>query len=325
MRKFLFFSLLTIVPIKSFAQGVSHTNIVLVNSGLNARVVPSAVITVCAANNTNIPCTPPLASTLFKDYLLSVPIANPFNADANGNYAFMAAPGNYTVSITGVGITGYSYQISLIGPSVGTANTWTALQTFSAGLNSAGPNILSGGVTLNGIVSFGGVNASPTSPGTTQLGTNSQPFTQLIIGPAANQSTILITAATLNRTVTFPDASGTVPLLSLASTWSATQTFTGVMFGGTSAALTGTGACATFSGQLGGALAGIATCTGATAASTLTITPGVSAPHGWVCNVQDETTRANLFQQTFTNVFSCTLTATSVTMNDSFVFVAFGF
>jgi hypothetical protein len=90
--------------------------------------------------------------------------------------------------------------------------------------------------------------------------------------------------------------------------------------GGSNAALTGTGACATFSTQTGGAMSGRFTCTGTTGASTITITPGKTAANGWWCLVQDETTRANLAQQTSTVAASCTLTATSITQNDVLVF-----
>jgi hypothetical protein len=94
---------------------------------------------------------------------------------------------------------------------------------------------------------------------------------------------------------------------------------------GTAATLTGTGACATIITQSGGLWAGSAKCTGTTGASTLTITPGPTAPNGWVCNVQDETTRANLFRQTSHSTTACTLTITSVTQNDVFVFSAIAF
>lgn len=94
---------------------------------------------------------------------------------------------------------------------------------------------------------------------------------------------------------------------------------------GIAAGLTGTGACATFSNQTGGPWAGSAKCTGVTAASTLTITPGQTAPNGWTCSVYDETTRANLFQQTSHTTTTCVLTATSVTQNDVFVFKAIAF
>jgi len=95
--------------------------------------------------------------------------------------------------------------------------------------------------------------------------------------------------------------------------------------GGTAATITGTGACATLSTQTGGATVGRITCTGVTAASTLIITPGKTAPNGWVCMVQDQTTRANALQQTSTTTTACTLTATSVTQNDVMVFSATAF
>jgi hypothetical protein len=94
---------------------------------------------------------------------------------------------------------------------------------------------------------------------------------------------------------------------------------------GTAAVLSGTGACGTITTQVGGSWAGSAKCTAATAASTLTITFVTTQPNGYVCNVYDETTRANLFQQTSHTTTACVLTATSVTQNDVFVFSAIGF
>jgi hypothetical protein len=148
MRKLLLVSLL--LPCVVHAQGVSHVNIALYNSGGAARVVPSAFVTVCGANDPSIPCTTTVS--LFTNYALTQSLANPFNADANGNFSFMVTPGNYTVTVTGFGVIGYSYQISLIGPGVGTPNTWTALQTFNAGITSSGPNTLAGTTTFSGNV-----------------------------------------------------------------------------------------------------------------------------------------------------------------------------
>jgi hypothetical protein len=141
------------------AQGVSHTNVALYNSGGNARIVPSALITVCNASDPQVPCTTKVS--LYTDPGLSVPLANPFNADANGNYTFYVAAGNYTVTVTGAGVIGYSYQISLLGGAgVGTANIWTQPQTFSAAMNAnnggalngtfTGPTTLSGNLTTTG-------------------------------------------------------------------------------------------------------------------------------------------------------------------------------
>lgn len=154
----------------------------------------------------------------------------------------------------------------------------------------------------------------PGTAGAVGLGTAALPFSKMFIGGAATNNIQLTGTATGARTQTLQDATGTVLLGSVPP-----------VAAGTAAALTGTGACATFSTQTGGSWAGRATCTAATAASTLTITPGTTAPNGWICYVQDQTTRANLFQQTSTTTGACTLTATSVTQNDVFVFTAIAF
>lgn len=159
-------------------------------------------------------------------------------------------------------------------------------------------------------------------------GPNPERFQETTAPSAVANSTILYADSTAHALeASYNGGSfGVIPLLNRAQTFTATQTFnTPPVAGGTAAGLTGTGACATFSTQSGGSWAGRATCTAATAASTLTITPGTTAPNGWMCNVQDQTTRANLLQQTSTNTTTCTLTATSVTQNDVFVFTAVAF
>jgi hypothetical protein len=103
----------------------------------------------------------------------------------------------------------------------------------------------------------------------------------------------------------------------------ATTYLTGVVSKGT-LNVAGTGACATITTTAGGATGGTGKCTGTTGASTLTITPGITAPNGWTCDVWDETTRANIFQQTSHTTTTCVLTSTSITQNDVFVFKAIG-
>src|SRR5215831_2097496 len=58
---------------------------------------------------------------------------------------------------------------------------------------------------------------------------------------------------------------------------------------GTAATLSGTGACATITTQLGGPWSGQAKCTGPTGASTFIITPGYAAKNGWYCSATDMT------------------------------------
>jgi hypothetical protein len=100
------------------------------------------------------------------------------------------------------------------------------------------------------------------------------------------------------------------------------DTLPAIIATGTSPVITGTGACATHGAVTGGAWVGSSSCTAATAASTLTLTFSPTAPAGWTCTVQDETTRANLFQQTSHTTTTAVFTATSVTQNDVFVFDA---
>lgn len=85
-------------------------------------------------------------------------------------------------------------------------------------------------------------------------------------------------------------------------------------------AITGTGACGTVSTQTGNLYTGKATCTGSTGASTFIITPGITATNGWRCNASDQTTAANLLQQSASSTTTCTLTAAAVNANDVIVF-----
>ncbi len=212
--------LLALVTVFSFArqanaQGVTVSGTALANAGYYARIVPSAVITVCPANSAGTPCTPTSVS-LFSNFALTTPVTNPFNADANGNYSFYLAPGNYTVTITGVGVAGYSYQISLIGPSVGTPNTWTQAQTFNATIFTQ--------------------NITPTSPGTYNFGTLASPYVSLYLGTGASVNSNLTSLATSIRNQSLPDVGG---ILGMAGT-------TACAYQGPVAPITGTGAAATY-------------------------------------------------------------------------------
>jgi hypothetical protein len=114
VKKLLFF-LALFFPAAAFGQGVWVTPQVALNTfnGVT-RPIAGATITVCAANAGGIPCAPALVNTVFSNLALNQSLSNPFFADGNGNYAnYAMAPGSYTVSVTGSGFSGYSYQISL--------------------------------------------------------------------------------------------------------------------------------------------------------------------------------------------------------------------
>lgn len=123
MKKLLFV-VFFLCPFLVKAQGIAYNSIALYNSSGTARVVPSALITVCPQGSLGEPCTPANVS-LTSDIAQTMPLTNPFNADFNGNFNFVVNPGNYTVTITGIGVVGYSYQVSLLsgGAAIGSCTT----------------------------------------------------------------------------------------------------------------------------------------------------------------------------------------------------------
>jgi hypothetical protein len=105
------------------ASAQLYTGTALQNSGGNiARIVPFAPVTVCVASDTAVPCTSKAAT--FTDSTLGTPCTlgggngaplsgtgcnNPGIADANGNFTFFAASGNYRICTFA-----QNYQCSLV-------------------------------------------------------------------------------------------------------------------------------------------------------------------------------------------------------------------
>jgi hypothetical protein len=198
---------------------------------------------------------------------------------------------------------------------------------FAKVINSNGQTVWQPqqGISIGGS-SFNFNTALPTSAGVILANA-------VLQNPSASQT---ITGFGLTLAASAPlTVSGTASLNgggALNGSFSGPTTLTGIttlnsgpVAAGAAATLTGTGACATITTQSGGSWAGSAKCTGTTGASTLTIAPGTTAPNGWVCDVWDETTRANVFQQTSHSPTNCILTVTSVTQNDVFVFKTVAF
>lgn len=84
------------------------------SSGISGGVVqpiPGAIITVCngsALPSSGITCTG--LAQIFSNITLATPLSNPTNADNNGNYTFYANTGqSYVISVSGTGLTTYSY------------------------------------------------------------------------------------------------------------------------------------------------------------------------------------------------------------------------
>lgn len=112
MRRFLLpllLPLLFLLPVSVWGQGFVHRDVILSASG---RPIAGATVTVClAVNGVGIPCAP--TTTIYTTETLGTAKSNPFTADGRGNLDFAVAPGAYIVTITGTGITGYSYRLTV--------------------------------------------------------------------------------------------------------------------------------------------------------------------------------------------------------------------
>lgn len=158
MMKYLRFLVCLLFPIAAFAQGV-FTNPKQVLGTVNGitRPVANATVTVCAASAAGIPCSPALVGVLFKDAALTQPLSNPFTTDASGNYQFAIAAGNYTVTETGAGFSGYSYQVSATCSPVGGCSFVGPVAATT--LSASGSVSLNAGGTFNGAFAHSGTEA----------------------------------------------------------------------------------------------------------------------------------------------------------------------
>jgi hypothetical protein len=96
-----------------------------------------------------------------------------------------------------------------------------------------------------------------------------------------------------------------------------------VVAGGSGSELSGTGACATITKQLGAALGGSFKCMGRSGESAAVIKLPMAAPNGWSCSASDITT-ANVLRQTAFSTTTCTIGGI-VNSDDILTFSAVGF
>jgi len=147
-RLFLLIALAT-CSISAFGQGVRYQNVALVGGG-----VSHAQIRVCTEPASGSVCTP-LAS-VFSNKALTLPLANPFSADTNGNYFFYASVAvTYHVQIFANGTLIYEQpDISLATPGSvvlqtnGVTNSSQSLLNLAAGTNITLTNV-AGVTTIN--------------------------------------------------------------------------------------------------------------------------------------------------------------------------------
>jgi hypothetical protein len=122
----------------ALAQGGSISGGAITVFGPTGRPLAGATVTVCAYGATGIPCSPTV--TVYSDPALTTPTTNPQTSDGNGQVFVYAAPGRYTYTVTGNGITGQSFTATVAGSGGGDVlssgnNTLTGNNTFRGPLN----------------------------------------------------------------------------------------------------------------------------------------------------------------------------------------------
>lgn len=165
------------------------------------------------------------------------------------------------------------------------------------------PGSGNGTSALSGNLVFG---CSPSAPGCFAFQPRKGAVISGVIGNLVNMSN------TQTAVIQAIDTSGDLGVLGTVAGASFTAS-------GSAATLSGTGACASRDSQSGGATAGQVQCTGTTGPSTLTITTGSTAPHGWSCWASD-ITHTSAGSQSTASARAPVISFTSVTANDVLTF-----
>lgn len=111
LRLAVFMGLLNCLTVVVFAQSHRQSQVSILGG------FPNPTIRVCTEPATGAVCSP-LAS-IFLDPGLTIPLSNPFTGDAQGNYSYYAAAGNYHEQISGVGIATYDLAYVPMWPTTG--------------------------------------------------------------------------------------------------------------------------------------------------------------------------------------------------------------
>ncbi len=138
------------------AQG-SRKDDVIINA--QGRPLAGATVRICTAAATGQPCAP--LANIFANQALTQALANPLTTDGLGNYFFYAAPGRYTIEISGTGLIAKQFQ-NVILPNDPSDPAFTTLSTTSG--ISAFSLTLAGNLTVTGSAAIGGtltVNGQP--------------------------------------------------------------------------------------------------------------------------------------------------------------------
>ncbi len=157
-------ALIAAAPPSARAQGSRKDDIAF---GATGKPIAGATVTVCTSGATGAPCSP--LATLYTDATLTVPSANPVQADGLGNYHFYAAPGRYVVQVSGSGINTYTMNDTILpnDPTTPSFNSVTATSITLGGNLGVGGN-----ASVTGTLSAGTFAPSSISTGSLQVSGN---------------------------------------------------------------------------------------------------------------------------------------------------------
>jgi hypothetical protein len=246
----------------------------------------------------------------------------------SGNVIEIGNAATTQTAIDGSGASSSCLGCSITGNWIGDApTTWTGtlINQVGDGLNVSGNALLTSSTASGTLMNFQSAAVGISITGN-ELGNAATGF----VFTGSNQSQVTIagnSGQTLTAFQSGAPASGIVENTNtnVKTDYGESATSFPVAVGPLPA-LTGTGACLTadITTQVGGSWAGSAVCTNTTGASTLVITPGSTALHGWSCWANDLTTAANILRQSATATGSCTIAGT-VNANDVITFGAIAY
>jgi hypothetical protein len=207
----LIYAAILLVTPRAHAQGSRKDGIAL---GASGKPLAGATVTVCSSGATGAPCSP--LATLYTDATLSVPSANPLQADTLGNYHFYAVPGRYVVQISDSGNNTYTMNDTIL-PNDPTTPSFNSITATSIAL---GGNLKVGGnANVTGTLSVGTFAPSSISTGSLQVSGNAstkgpRPWVDVVSYGAdptfTSDSTTAITNAIATICTSWPHPGGAV-------------------------------------------------------------------------------------------------------------------
>jgi hypothetical protein len=245
------------------------------------------------------------------------------------NVTLVSQPGNLIFASPN-GLAGYPTFRGILGADFGTQSAYNILANCTS--SSALPTfcLLNANMipsTLNATNFSGNVGVTGSVSVSTNLSVSGTITTPTL--DVTTSATIASVSGNLGITGNLSAVEGTFSSTLASGSLTATGTITsteGLISGGSSATLSGSGVCATLTSETAGSFAGNVTCNAATSgASELNIFSAFSAPHGWTCFGSDVNSGLAGGAIGAPSTGGCTLRFSSVAQGDviSFAMIAY--